>query len=115
MHYTVGKRRGFTVHGAHEPHYVLSLDPVQNRIVVGTRERLEERRFEIGRINFFEEGRDFECQVKVRYRTRAIPARVHIEGERGEVELGEAVYGLARGQFAVFYDGERLLGGGEIL
>jgi tRNA U34 2-thiouridine synthase MnmA/TrmU len=40
---------------------------------------------------------------------------VIIEGERGHVELGEPVYGLARGQFAVFYDGERLLGGGEIL
>ncbi len=115
MHYTVGKRRGFTVHGAHEPHYVLSLDPAQNRIVVGTRERLEERRFEIGRINLFEDLESFECQVKVRYRTRAIPARVRIEGERGEVELAEPVYGLARGQFAVFYDGERLLGGGEIL
>ncbi len=115
MHYTVGKRRGFTVHGAHEPHYVLSLDPTKNRIVVGTRERLEERRFEIGRINLFEALESFECQVKVRYRTRAIPARVHIKGEQGEVELAEPVYGLARGQFAVFYDGERLLGGGEIL
>ncbi len=115
MHYTVGKRRGFTVHGAHEPHYVLSLDPTKNRIVVGTRERLEERRFEIGRINLFEDLESFECQVKVRYRTHAIPARVRIEGERGEVELAEPVYGLARGQFAVFYDGERLLGGGEIL
>ena len=114
MHYTVGKRRGFTVHGAHDPHYVLSLDPAQNRIVVGTRDRLEERRFEIGRINLFEDLESFECQVKVRYRTRAIPARVRIEGERGEVELAEPVYGLARGQFAVFYDGERLLGGGEI-
>ncbi len=115
MHYTIGKRRGFTVHGAHDPHYVLSLDPAQNRIVVGTRDRLEERRFEIGRINLFEDLESFECQVKVRYRTRAIPARVRIEGERGEVELAEPVYGLARGQFAVFYDGERLLGGGEIL
>ena len=115
MHYTVGKRRGFTVRGAHEPHYVLSLDPARNRIVVGTRERLEERRFKIGRINLFEDLESFECQVKVRYRTRPIPARVRIEGERGEVELAEPVYGLARGQFAVFYDGERLLGGGEIL
>jgi tRNA-specific 2-thiouridylase len=115
MHYTIGKRRGFTVRGAHDPHYVLSLDPERNRLVVGTREKLEERSFEIGRINLFEELKDFDCQVKVRYRTRAIPAHVIIEGERGRVELGEPVYGLARGQFAVFYDAERLLGGGEIL
>ena len=115
MHYTIGKRRGFTVRGAHDPHYVLSLDPEKNRIVVGTRDRLEERRFDISRINLFDELRDFNCQVKVRYRTHAIPAHVRIEGERGRVELSEPVYGLARGQFAVFYDGERLLGGGVIL
>ena len=115
MHYTIGKRRGFTVHGAHDPHYVLALDPEKNRIVVGTRERLEERSFRIGRINLFENLEEFDCEVKVRYRTRAIPAHVRISGEEGTVELAEPVYGLARGQFAVFYDGERLLGGGEIL
>jgi len=115
MHYTIGKRRGFTVRGAHEPHYVLSLDPERNRIVVGTRERLEEHRFEIARVNLFEELTEFDCQVKVRYRTRPIPAHVRIQGERGSVELAEPVYGLARGQFAVFYEEDRLLGGGVIL
>jgi len=115
MHYTIGKRRGFTVRGAHDPHYVLSLDPERNRIVVGTQEKLEERSFEIGRINLFEEIKEFDCQVKVRYRTRAIPAHVTLSGERGRVELAEPVYGLARGQFAVFYEEDRLLGGGVIL
>jgi len=114
MHYTIGKRRGFTVRGAHDPHYVLSLEPESNRIVVGTRERLEERSFGIHTVNLFEDLESFDCEVRVRYRTRAIPARVTLEGERGVVELQEPVYGLARGQFAVFYDGDRLLGGGVI-
>jgi len=114
MHYTIGKRRGFTVRGAHDPHYVLSLDPESNRIVVGTRERLEERDFEVERVNLFEDLQSFDAQVKVRYRTRAIPARVELEGAQGRVRLHEPVYGLARGQFAVFYDGDRLLGGGVI-
>jgi tRNA-specific 2-thiouridylase len=114
MHYTIGKRRGFTVRGAHDPHYVLRLDPAANRIVVGTRERLAEHSFAIDTINLFEDRTAFDCQVKVRYRTHAVPARVRIEGDRGRVELEEPVYGLARGQFAVFYDGERLLGGGMI-
>jgi tRNA-specific 2-thiouridylase len=114
MHYTVGKRRGFTVRGAHEPHYVLSLDAQSNRIVVGTRDRLQERSFGIHTVNLFEDLTHFACQVKVRYRTRAIPARIMLEGDRGFVELQEPVTGLARGQFAVFYDGERLLGGGVI-
>jgi len=114
MHYTIGKRRGFTVRGAHTPHYVLRLDPEANRIVVGTRDRLEEHSFGVHTVNLFENLEAFDCQVKVRYRTRAIPARVTIEGDRGFVELEEPVSGLARGQFAVFYDGERLLGGGVI-
>jgi len=114
MHYTIGKRRGFTVRGAHDPHYVLKVDPEHNRIVVGTRERLEERNFGVHSINLFEALSSFSCQVKVRYRTRAVPAQVTLEGDRGFVELEEPVYGLARGQFAVFYDGERLLGGGVI-
>jgi len=115
MHYTIGKRRGFTVRGAHDPHYVLRLDPESNRIVVGTRDRLEERSFGIREVNLFAEGSAFDCAVKVRYRTRAIPGRVTLEGDRGFVELSEPVYGLARGQYAVFYDGERLLGGGVIV
>ncbi|WP_456432017.1 tRNA 2-thiouridine(34) synthase MnmA [Nitratifractor sp.] len=115
MHYTIGKRRGFTVRGAHEPHYVLSLDARNNRIVVGTRDRLAKRRFRIGRINLFTEAREFYALVKVRYRSEAVPGRIVIEGEEGIVELERDVFGLAQGQFAVFYEGERLLGGGEIL
>jgi tRNA-specific 2-thiouridylase len=115
MHYTVGKRRGFTVRGAHDPHYVLRLDPEANRIVVGTREKLAKNFFSIDRINLFEDLERFECQVKVRYRTRAVPAIVNIGEKRGSVELEEPVYGLARGQFAVFYDKDRVLGGGVIV
>jgi len=115
MHYTIGKRRGFTVDGAHDPHYVMELNPQNNQIVVGTHEKLSENEFAIDQINLFEEATDFNCELKVRYRTAAIPARVTIEGDRGWVILEQPVFGLARGQFAVFYDGERLLGGGVIV
>jgi tRNA-specific 2-thiouridylase len=115
MHYTIGKRRGFSVDGAHDPHYVMSLNPESNQIVVGTHEKLSESEFAIEQINLFEEVSDFQCALKVRYRTSAIPARVTIEEGRGWVILEEPVFGLARGQFAVFYDGERLLGGGVIV
>jgi tRNA-specific 2-thiouridylase len=113
-HYTIGKRRGFTVRGAHDPHYVLALQPERNRIVVGTKEKLAAERFAIKDINMFEELNDFECRVKVRYRTSAVAAHVRIRGDEGEVMLHEPVYGLARGQFAVFYDGERVIGSGVI-
>ncbi len=115
MHYTIGKRRGFTVDGAHDPHFVLSTNPGSNEIIVGKKEELSESRFSISNINLFEELEKFECEVKVRYRTLSIKASVKLDGNGcGIVELKEPVYGLAKGQFAVFYDADRLLGGGVI-
>jgi len=114
MHYTIGKRRGFFVNGAHDPHFVLAIKPEENQIVVGTKEKLEVDAFEVKQINLFEELTAFECEVKVRYRTKAVPCYVKIEGEKASVTLKEPVYGLAKGQIAAFYDADRLLGGGVI-
>jgi len=115
LHYTIGKRRGFTVDGAHDPHYVADLDPEHNRITVAKRDALYADRFAIKRINLHDPRRTFACEIKVRYRTRPVHGHVTIEGDSGTVQLSEPVFGLAKGQFAVFYEGERLLGGGEIM
>jgi len=114
MHYTIGKRRGFFVHGAHDPHFVLDIKPESNQIVVGTREKLEVHDFEVKQINLFEDLTEFDCQVKVRFRTKAVPCHVKIEGETASVTLKEPVFGLAKGQAAAFYDGRKLLCGGII-
>lgn len=114
MHYTVGKRRGFTVDGAHDPHFVLEIKPKTNQIVVGTKEKLEENAFEVKHINLFKALREFDCTVKVRYRTKAVPCHVKIEGDTASVLLSESVFGLAKGQIAAFYEKDKLLGGGVI-
>ncbi len=114
MHYTIGKRRGFRVEGAHDPHFVLAIKPESNQIVVGKRDELEVRNFSIKNINMFEDLKDFKASVKVRYRTRAIECSVKIDNNIGFVELTEPVYGLAFGQIAVFYDKDRVLGSGVI-
>jgi len=115
MHYTIGKRKGFTVHGAHDPHFVIEIRPETNQIVVGPREALECRRVELERVNMFDDRREFDCDVKLRYRTTAVPCHVVIEKGRAKVELKEPVFGVASGQAGVFYDGEKLLGGGWIV
>lgn len=115
MHYTIGKRKGFNVHGAHDPHFVIEIKPDTNQIVVGTREDLECRRVELERVNMFDSAREFECDVKLRYRTTAVKCKVIIEAEHATVELYEPVFGVASGQAAVFYDGDKLLGGGWIV
>jgi len=114
MHYTIGKRKGFTVRGAHEPHYVLEIEPETNRIVVGKKEDLEVWDVAIGNINLFDERTEFDTTVKLRYRTKAVPCHVKIEGDKAKITLKEPVLGVASGQAAVFYDGERMIGGGWI-
>lgn len=114
MHYTIGKRRGFFVNGAHDPHFVVETKPQTNQIVVGTKEELEVNHFKITQINLFEPLLDFDALVKVRYRTQAVACHVSIKGDRGEVILKIPVFGVAKGQVAAFYQENRLLGGGVI-
>jgi len=114
MHYTIGKRRGFFVDGAHDPHFVLDIKPEKNQIVVGTKDQLEEHEFEVKQINLFKDLTDFKCTVKVRYRTTAVPCHVVINGDRAKVVLDQPVFGLAKGQIAAFYEDDKLIGGGVI-
>jgi len=114
MHYTIGKRKGFTVKGAHEPHYVLSIDAKKNQIVVGKKEELACNRVVLNNLNMFSEEKEFNTTVKLRYRTIAVSCEVKIENSQAIVELNESVFGVAVGQAAVFYNDEKLIGGGWI-
>jgi len=115
MHYTIGKRRGFSVKGAHDPHFVTKIIPEKNQIVVGKRDALACSQVVLNNLNMFEDKKEFETTVKLRYRTKAVPCSVKIEDDKAYVTLKESVFGVAVGQAAVFYDGEKLLGGGWII
>ena len=114
MHYSIGKRRGFSVNGAHDPHFVLAIEPEKNQIVVGKKNELEANKFELKKINLFKAIDGENVTVKVRYRTRAIPCKVVMNEEEASVTLDEPVFGLAYGQVAVFYEGEKVIGSGVI-
>ena len=114
MHYTIGKRRGFTVKGAHEPHYVIDIDPKNNRIVVGKKDELVCNSVVLNNLNLFTEEKEFDTSVKLRFRTRAVACHVKIENNKAFVTLKENVFGVATGQAAVFYDDNKLIGGGWI-
>lgn len=114
MHYTIGKRKGFSVRGAHDPHYVLNINPLTNQITVGQKESLACNYVEINSINMFTNKKEFKASVKLRYRTKAVVAKIIIEDDKAIIELEDNVYGVAKGQAAVFYDDTKLLGGGWI-
>jgi tRNA-specific 2-thiouridylase len=114
MHYTVGKRRGFSVKGAHEPHYVLDINYKNNQIIVGKKEELICKDVVLNNLNLYTSEKEFVTTVKLRYRTKAVKCKVIIKDDKAYVSLEENVFGVATGQAAVFYDRNKLLGGGWI-
>ena len=114
MHYTIGKRKGFTVKGAHDPHFVISINPEKNQIVVGKKEELACSRVVLNNLNMFNDIKEFQTTVKLRYRTIAVSCSVKIDNDKAYIELDESVFGVAVGQAAVFYDENKLIGGGWI-
>lgn len=109
-HYTIGKRRGFTVLGAQEPHFVTKLNPKDNTIVVGKKESLEVNEVIGNNLNMFIDNKEFSCNVKLRYRSVSTPCKVKIENKKAYITLKEPAFGVAAGQLAVFYDGQKVIG-----
>jgi tRNA-specific 2-thiouridylase len=114
--FTVGQRRGIGV-SAPEPLYVLATDAAANTVTVGTRAELEQRSVRVSDVVLHRDGNAVDA-VKLRYRSRALPAKV-AAAETGrhpslEVELGEAFAGVAPGQTAVLMAGDRIVGHGTI-
>ena len=115
MHYTIGKRKGFTLKVAHVPHYVLDIDAQKNQIIVGTKEELDVRRFKVAELNMFIPEKSFDALVKIRYRSPKVPCAIMIENNQAIVTLKEPVQGLAPGQAAVFYHDSHVIGSGWIV
>jgi tRNA-uridine 2-sulfurtransferase len=109
--FTPGQRRGLGI-ASRGPLYALSSDPGTNTVVVGPREALARRAVEVdGRLHCALDRAD----AKLRYRSPAVGARV-VAGRRGRfrLELDVPAYGVARGQTAVLYDRDVVVGAGTI-
>jgi tRNA-specific 2-thiouridylase len=114
--FTVGQRRGLRV-AAGAPRYVVSVDALRRRVVVGPRASLARARLEVrdARWPGAAPGEPFRADVQVRHRHRAVPARVAAAGAGAIVELDAPLEsGAAPGQAAVFYRGDEVVGGGWI-
>ncbi|HET7121993.1 MAG TPA: tRNA 2-thiouridine(34) synthase MnmA [Solirubrobacterales bacterium] len=114
--FTVGQRRGIGV-SAPEALYVLATDAASNTVTVGTRSELEQRSVRVRDAVLHRDGTAVDA-VKLRYRSKALPATVSAAG-RGrhssiEVELAEGFPGVAPGQTAVLMAGETIIGHGTI-
>jgi tRNA-specific 2-thiouridylase len=85
--------------------------------VLGHREDLAVQSISVQELNWLADAPDsqFECDVKVRYRQQAERCQVIVEADgRATVIPRQPLFQVAPGQAAVFYDGDRVLGGGWI-
>jgi tRNA-specific 2-thiouridylase len=118
--YTVGQRSGLRLQPAgpaSPPQYVSTIDAATNTVRIGGPEqllrsscRLEDVRYVAGRVP----PAAFRASVKVRSHAPLAGARVTPLGEQARIDFDEPQRALAPGQAAVFYEGDRVVGGGPI-
>lgn len=122
IRYTIGQRRGLQL--GHEvsggtPLYVVGLDAERHRVIVGPKSALGRDRVVVRDVNWLGDGpmagENAPIAVKLRSAQPAVPARLRALGEGdAEILLDTPQDGVAPGQAAVCYRGDRVLGGGWI-
>jgi tRNA-specific 2-thiouridylase len=117
--FTVGQRKGLGLgsSSAGTPLYVLALEPSTHHVVVGPRSSLERTTLTASGVNWIVDrpSGPLRASVQIRHRHRPAPAGVRAtEPGRAEVIFDDPQIAITPGQAAVFYDGERVLGGGWI-
>ena len=116
FNFTVGQRRGTGVYGGARL-YVVEIRPGANEVVLGPLEAARSSAFEMKELNWLAEvpAGEFKTSAQIRYRHKPEPCTVkQLPGGRAEVRLASPQFAVAAGQSAVFYDGDRVLGGGLI-
>ena len=117
IHFTVGQRRGLEIGGQPEPLYVVAIDAAAAEVRVGPRRLLAVRAATIVETNRIGPLPDVPLSAKVRSMAKPVP--VTLQGSlggsaRAAIRFAEPEYGVAPGQAAVLYAGDRVIGGGWI-
>ncbi|MFZ1742847.1 MAG: tRNA 2-thiouridine(34) synthase MnmA [Pontixanthobacter sp.] len=117
IHYTVGQRRGLEIGGLAEPLYVVGLDADNAQVRVGPKAMLAVSSAQIVETNRIGPLPDVELTAKVRSLSKPVP--IVLDGPLGggmaaTIRFMQPEFGVAPGQAAVIYAGDRVLGGGWI-
>jgi tRNA-uridine 2-sulfurtransferase len=116
-HYTIGQRKGLGIAAA-EPLYVIALDAIGNKVIVGDRMKATQPECTINRVNWVSIAKPsspIRAEVQIRYRSTPTPVTViPLENSRAKIVFDEPQFSVTPGQAAVWYDGEKVLGGGII-
>ncbi len=108
--FTPGQRKGLGV-SAQQPLYAIRSDARTNTVVVGRREALARTTIDAAGRLYVPVDR---AHAKLRYRSEAVPTRIHQQGGGFRLELDQPAYGVAPGQAAVLYEDDVVVGAGII-
>jgi tRNA-specific 2-thiouridylase len=116
--FTIGQRKGLGV-ALGEPHFVVEIDPQTNRVIIGSHDELQRGELVAENANWLVPTDQIppDCQVQIRYNSAPEVATVQLDSEdpsRFQVRFQTPQAGVAPGQAAVVYQGDRVLGGGWI-
>jgi len=114
--FTIGQRKGLGV-AMGEPYFVVRIDPVSRRVIIGQKEELARKSLTANRTNWLVDlnGSKFVCTAKIRYNGSATSATAEIlPNKRLKVVFDVPRFGVAPGQAVVCYDKDQVLGGGWI-
>ena len=117
VHYTVGQRKGLEIGGQPEPLYVIGLDAEARQVRVGPKRLLAVESAEVIETNLIGELGDEPLTAKVRSLARPVPIALESpigDGATTRIRFDTPEYGVAPGQAAVIYAGDRVIGGGWI-
>jgi len=118
VNYTVGQRRGVPARGNAEPLFVVDIDAEANRVVVGAHEDLMATALLADELSFIDgspPSGETRVDARIRYRAPAVPATLTVTGDTAEVRFDSPQRAVTPGQAVVFYDTERVIGGGTIV
>lgn len=110
-HYTIGQRKGLGI-AYSEPLYVIGIDSRENRVVVGTANKVYHNAVKAGNIVFSSESgidEDRVYSVKIRSTSPGEAARIRQNGDMLEISFLSPVKAPTPGQGAVVYDGDRVI------
>lgn len=114
--YTIGQRKGIKI-SAHDPFYVLAKDYASNWLIVDFKRNLRFNQMIVSDINWIS-GKSIDridCDVKIRYGSPYYSCFIEKMDEKEyRVKLIKDVRDITPGQYAVFYRGDEMLGGGMI-
>ena len=116
--YTVGQRKGVNMSfGSGKPLYVIAKNPLEQAVVMGANELLFSQEIKVKHFNMLYSSYNKEnLTAKHRYGQTDAPAELFISEDGGAIiKFKTPQRAVTPGQFAVVYDGEIVVGGGEIV